>query len=203
VEQTGEYRVAAARERVWAALNDPAVLARCIDGCQSMERVGDDRFDAAVKARVGPVSALFNAELRLEDAVPPIAYTLSAQVKGGAAGFARGNARVELEDAGDTTVLRYSLNANIGGKLAQIGSRLIDAAARKMADDFFNSFGRELGGAERMPREPAVASTASAATAPANPPAATPVEPAREPSSQWKVWLAVFALLAIALLLAL
>jgi len=199
VEQTGEYRVAAARERVWAALNDPAVLARCIEGCQSMERVGDDRFDAAVKAKVGPVSALFNAELRLEDAVPPIAYTLSAQVKGGAAGFARGSARVELEDAGDATLLRYTLNANIGGKLAQIGSRLIDAAARKMADDFFSAFGRELGGAEKMATEPAVAASATVD----EPVPAAMLEPAREPSAQWKIWLAVFALLAIALLLAL
>jgi carbon monoxide dehydrogenase subunit G len=182
---------------VWAALNDPAVLARCIEGCQSLERVADDRFDAAVKAKVGPVSALFNAELRLEDAVPPIAYTLVAQVKGGAAGFARGSARVELGEAGEDTVLRYSLKANIGGKLAQIGSRLIDAAARKMADDFFTAFGRELGGAERITSEPSAASVAESA------PSATPAEPARGPGSQWMIWLAVFALLAIALLVAL
>jgi carbon monoxide dehydrogenase subunit G len=203
VEQTGEYRVAAARERVWAALNDPAVLARCIEGCQSMQRVGDDRFDAAVKARVGPVSALFNAELRLEDAVPPIAYTLNAQVKGGAAGFARGSARVELEDAGETTVLRYTLNANIGGKLAQIGSRLIDAAARKMADDFFSAFGGELGGAERVVAEPAISTPVDVEPTATNAPPRTTLEPAREPGSQWKIWVAVFVLLAIALLLAL
>jgi len=196
VEQTGEYRIAAPREQVWAALNDPAVLARCIDGCQSMERVGDDRFDAAVKAKVGPVSALFNAEIRLEDVQAPIAYTLNAQVKGGAAGFARGSARVELEAAGADTLLRYKVNANVGGKLAQIGSRLIDAAARKMADDFFGAFGRELGGAE------AVSAEASAAAAPAP---GAPVTEVRgyEPSTQWKVWLAVFIVLIIALVLAL
>lgn len=191
MEQTGEYRIAAPREQVWAALNDPAVLARCIEGCQSMERVGDDRFDAAVKAKVGPVSALFNAEIRLEDIEAPTAYTLNAQVKGGAAGFARGSARVELEAAGADTLLRYRINANVGGKLAQVGSRLIDAAARKMADDFFGAFGSELGGAAPVAPEPAT-EAASAAEA-----------RAFEPSAQWKVWLAVFIVLVIALVLAL
>jgi hypothetical protein len=195
VEQTGEYRIAATRERVWAALNDPAVLASCIEGCQSMERVGEDRFDAAVKAKVGPVSALFNAELELQDVQPPSAYTLSAQVKGGAAGFARGSARVELEDAGAETVLRYKVNANVGGKLAQVGSRLIDAAARKMADDFFGAFGAALGGivpAEAPVAEPtAVAGGAVAASS------------RYQPSGQWKIWLAVFVVLLIALVLAL
>jgi hypothetical protein len=191
VEQTGEYRIAAPREQVWTALNDPAVLARCIEGCQSMERVGDDRFDATVKAKVGPVSALFNAEIRLEDVEAPTAYTLNAQVKGGAAGFARGSARVELETAGTDTLLRYRINANVGGKLAQVGSRLIDAAARKMADDFFGAFGRELGGVAPVSAEPAVEGA--------------PATEARafEPSAQWKVWLAVFIVLVIALVLAL
>jgi len=193
VEQTGEYRIAASREQVWAALNDPAVLGRCIEGCQSLQRVGDDRFEAAVKAKVGPVSALFNADLRLEDVEAPVAYTLNAQVKGGAAGFARGSARVELEAAGSETILRYTVNANVGGKLAQVGSRLIDAAARKMAEDFFGAFGRELGGAEvLLPVGPG---------APAAPPATA--APVYEPSAQWKVWLAVFVVLVIALVLAL
>jgi carbon monoxide dehydrogenase subunit G len=186
VEQTGEYRIAAIREQVWAGLNDPAVLARCIDGCQSMERVGDDQFDASVKARVGPVSALFNAELRLEAIEPPHAYTLNAQVKGGAAGFARGSARVELEEAGAETILRYTIKANVGGKLAQVGSRLIDAAARKMADDFFSAFGRELGG-----------------VVPVAPPVAAPAARVYETSAQWKVWLAVFIVLVVALALSL
>ena len=100
MEQTGEYRIAAPREQVWTALNDPAVLARCIDGCQSMEQVGDDLFEASVKAKVGPVSALFNAELRLEDVRPPTGYTLNAQVKGGAAGFARGSASLPAQRRG-------------------------------------------------------------------------------------------------------
>jgi len=194
VEQTGEYRIPAPREQVWAALNDPAVLARCIDGCQSMERIGDDRFEASVKAKVGPVSALFDAELRLEDVRAPSGYTLNAQVKGGAAGFARGSARVELEAAEAETILRYSVQANVGGKLAQIGSRLIDAAARKMAEDFFAAFGRELGVAEVVLAEGPGAPAA---------PAPSPGAPGYEPSAQWKVWLAVFVVLLIALVLAL
>ncbi|MBX3706272.1 MAG: carbon monoxide dehydrogenase subunit G [Pseudomonadales bacterium] len=193
MEQTGEYRIAASRERVWTALNDPVVLGRCIEGCQSLERVADDRFDAAIKARVGPVSALFNAELTLADVDAPSAYTLHAQVKGGAAGFARGQARVELEDAGPETLLRYAVQANVGGKLAQVGSRLIDAAARKLADDFFAAFGRELGG------------VVSAAAAPVPSPAPGAAAPPRvyEPSAQWKIWLAVFIALVVALVLAL
>lgn len=192
MEQTGEFRIAASRERVWHALNDPLVLGRCIDGCQSMERVGEDRFLAAVKAKVGPVSALFNAELALEDVREPEAYTINAQVKGGAAGFARGNARVELQAVGSETLLRYAVNANVGGKLAQVGSRLIDAAARKMADDFFGAFARELG----VPHgggEPAAAAPATASSAPSR----------YEPSAQWKIWVAVFLVLVIALVLAL
>jgi uncharacterized protein len=194
VEQTGEYRIAAPRERVWAALNDAAVLARCIEGCQSMERVGDDLFEAAVKAKVGPVSALFNAELRLEDVRAPAGYTLNAQVKGGAAGFARGTARVELDEAGVDTILRYTVVANVGGKLAQVGSRLIDATARKMAEDFFGAFGRELGLGEVPAGE-----TVTAAEAP------TPTSRTDryEPSTQWKIWVAVFVVLLIALVLAL
>jgi len=186
VEQTGEYRIAASREQVWAALNDPAVLARCIDGCQSMQRIGDDRFEAAVKAKIGPVSALFNAELKLEDVQAPTAYTLHAEVKGGAAGFARGTARVELEESADATILRYRVNANVGGKLAQVGSRLIDAAARKMAGDFFGAFSGELGVVEPTPAEPRPASPASR----------------YEPSGQWKIWLAIFLVLIVALVLA-
>jgi carbon monoxide dehydrogenase subunit G len=196
VEQTGEYRIAAPREQVWAALNDPDVLARCIAGCQSMERVGDDLFQAAVRAKVGPVSALFDAELRLENVQPPSSYTLNARVQGGAAGFARGNARVDLEDAGAETVLRYAVQANVGGKLAQVGSRLIDAAARKMADDFFGAFGCELGIVEEA-ATPGATQAATEAVAPG------PAARAYEPGAQWKVWVAVFVVLVIALILAL
>ena len=141
MQQAGEYRIGATREKVWLALNDPQVLAQCIEGCQSMEKVADDAYVASIKAKVGPVSATFGADLNLSDLDPPSGYTLNASAKGGAAGFGKGSARVALVDDGGATILRYTLNGNVGGKLAQVGSRLIDAAGRKMADDFFRKFG--------------------------------------------------------------
>jgi uncharacterized protein len=160
MQQSGEYRIGAPREAVWRALNDPDVLAACIEGCQSMEKVGDDAFTAAVKAKVGPVSALFNAEVKLADLDPPNGYTLVGAVKGGAAGFGKGTAKVSLSDAeGGATLLRYDVDGSVGGKLAQVGQRLIDGAARKMADDFFAKFGETVapGAAEMLARpEPTV-----------------------------------------------
>lgn len=149
MEQAGEYRIQAGLVEVWAGLNDPEVLARCIDGCLSMEKVSDERFDAKVKAKIGPVSATFQAELALTDVNPPSTYTLNASVKGGAAGFGKGTAVVNLAEddaAPGATLLSYQVKGNVGGKLAQVGSRLIDGAARKMADDFFAAFGEEISG---------------------------------------------------------
>jgi carbon monoxide dehydrogenase subunit G len=183
VEQSGEYRIAAARSNVWEGLNDPDVLARCIDGCLSMQRTSDEQFDAAVKAKIGPVSATFQAQLKLSELQPPASYTLTANAKGGAAGFGKGSARVSLDEDGDATLLRYTVNANVGGKLAQVGSRLIDAAARKMADDFFAAFGREISGEEPVDT--------------------TPVEDQQRTGGQWKIWVVVFAALIVALILAL
>jgi carbon monoxide dehydrogenase subunit G len=187
VEQSGEYRITADRATVWAALNDPQVLARCIDGCQTMTQPEPGRFDAKVKARVGPVSATFDAQLTLEDVVPSEGYTIKANVKGGPAGFARGTARVGLADAGADTVLNYRVDASIGGKLAQVGSRLIDGAARKMADDFFARFRSEVGAPEPLPDDDA------RAAAPAG----------RESGGRWIIWLAAFAALLLAILFAL
>ena len=146
MDQSGEYRIPADRADVWRALNDAGTLKRCIDGCQSMERRPDGGFAAVVKARVGPVRAVFNAALDLADINPPESYTINVAVKGGPAGFARGSAAVTLAPDGEETILRYAASANIGGKLAQIGSRLIDGAARKMADDFFKAFHAEMSG---------------------------------------------------------
>ncbi|MDE0061722.1 MAG: carbon monoxide dehydrogenase subunit G [Gammaproteobacteria bacterium] len=146
MDQSGEYRIPAERADVWRALNDPDTLKRCIDGCQSMERRPDGGFAAVVKARVGPVRAVFNAALDLTDINPPESYTINVAVKGGPAGFARGSAAVTLAPDEEETMLRYAASANIGGKLAQIGSRLIDGAARKMADDFFKAFHAEMSG---------------------------------------------------------
>ena len=146
MEQSGEYRIPASRERVWEALNDPDVLKECIDGCQSLTRVADDRFEGMVRARIGPVSATFRGDVSLVDLNPPQSYGLRVEAKGGAAGFGKGEASVTLEQSPDGTLLRYSARANVGGKLAQIGSRLVDGAVRKMADSFFAAFTARLGG---------------------------------------------------------
>lgn len=187
MEQTGEYRIQAGLQTVWEGLNDPDVLARCIAGCQSMEKLGDDRFQTSVKAKVGPVSATFQALLQLADVNAPSSYTIHADVKGGAAGFGKGTAAVTLlpdEEHPGATLLRYQVKANVGGKLAQVGSRLIDGAARKMADDFFAEFGEVVSG---------VAPEATGAQAPA----------ARyESSGQWIIWLLVFGALVLAMIFA-
>ena len=144
MDQSGKYRIPAERDTVWLALNDAAVLGRCINGCQSIEKRAEDEYAAVVKAKVGPVSATFNATLHLTNISPPTSYTINVAVKGGPAGFAKGTAQVNLTDAADTTLLDYSATANVGGRLAQVGSRLIGGAARKMADDFFKAFVREM-----------------------------------------------------------
>lgn len=204
MEQTGEYRIAADREVVWAALNDPDVLARCIDGCQSMEQTADDRFDARVKAKVGPVRATFDAQLTLQDIVPPESYTIAASVKGGPAGFARGSADVKLTEDDGGTLLQYAVHASVGGKLAQVGSRLIDGAARKMADDFFAAFHRELGGGEDVGGSDIAAGEAGVGAQDPTAPGVAPIEDERgyEASGRWMIWVAAFLALALALLFA-
>jgi hypothetical protein len=137
---SGEYVVSAPRERVWAALNDPEVLRRSIDGCESLDRLSDTSFAAKVVARIGPVKAPLGGKLTLGDLDPPNGYTISGEGGGGGIGMAKGAARVTLVDQGGATRLRYTVAAEVSGKLAQIGSRLIDGAARKMADDFFSRF---------------------------------------------------------------
>lgn len=140
MDMTGEYRIAAPRARVWEALNDPETLKRCIAGCEELEKTSDTEFSARVSTRVGPVSAKFTGKVQLSDVDPPNGYTISGEGQGGVAGFARGGAAVRLAEDGAETVLTYEANATVGGKLAQIGSRLIDSTARKMADDFFGKF---------------------------------------------------------------
>jgi carbon monoxide dehydrogenase subunit G len=148
MEQTGQYRIAAPKERVWEALNDPDVLRRCIDGCEELAKSGDNAYHAVVRARLGPLNAAFTGDVVLKDLDPPNGYALEVSAKGGAAGFANGTARVALAAEGDATMLTYTAEGHVGGKLAQIGQRLIDAAARKTADDFFSAFARELGPAD-------------------------------------------------------
>jgi uncharacterized protein len=140
MEMHGELRIPAPRAEVWEKLNDPETLKNCIPGCETVEKVSDTEFAAKVVARVGPVKASFSGKVTLTDLVPPESYTITGEGSGGVAGFAKGSAKVSLDDAGAETVLRYGVQAQVGGKLAQIGSRLIDATSRKMADDFFNRF---------------------------------------------------------------
>ena len=140
MEMHGELRIPAPRQEVWEKLNDPETLKNCIPGCETVEKVSDTEFTAKVVARVGPVKASFSGKVTLTDLDPPAGYTITGEGTGGVAGFAKGSAKVALDDAGAETVLRYGVQAQVGGKLAQIGSRLIDATARKMADDFFAKF---------------------------------------------------------------
>jgi carbon monoxide dehydrogenase subunit G len=159
MELTSARTVPATPEVTWAALNDPETLKACIPGCESIERVSDSEFNVAMTARVGPVAAKFTGRIVLADRVPPASYRLSFEGQGGAAGFARGEARVVLVPDGGGTRIEYRASAQVGGKLAQIGSRLVDGAAAKVADDFFACFVAKLGGG------PAVAAAAPAAPA--------------------------------------
>lgn len=146
LEFSGEYRIPAPQQRVWDALNDPAVLQACIAGCKQLEKISDTEFNAIVVAKVGPVSATFRGSVVLSDLDEPHSYTLTGSGQGGAAGFAKMRARVALREDGGQTVLAYTASAEIGGKLASVGSRLVQSVAKKNADDFFSAFALQLGG---------------------------------------------------------
>ena len=148
MDMTGEYRIPASREAVWAALNDPEVLKQCIPGCEEIVKHSDTELSAKVVAKVGPVKAKFGGKVTLSDIDPPNGYTISGEGTGGAAGFAKGGAEVTLEADGDETVLKYVAKATVGGKLAQIGSRLIDSTSKKLANEFFGNFAEALGGGD-------------------------------------------------------
>jgi carbon monoxide dehydrogenase subunit G len=143
LELKGSFDLAAPKQQVWDALNDPEVLKGCIPGCEEIDKTSDTSFSAKVTAKVGPVKAKFTGDVSLSDLDPPNAYKISGEGKGGAAGFAKGSANVSLKDneSGGTT-LEYAVTAQVGGKLAQIGSRLIDSTAKKMAREFFETFGK-------------------------------------------------------------
>jgi uncharacterized protein len=144
MEMNGEQLVLLPQQKVWEALNDPEILKACIPGCETIEKVSDTEYKVVMTAAVGPVKARFNGKLRLADLNPPQSYSLAFEGSGGAAGFGKGGAKVALAPEGDNTRLSYTAQATVGGKLAQIGSRLIDGVARKMADDFFNRFNERL-----------------------------------------------------------
>ena len=165
MEMTGEFRIPAPRQRVWEGLNDPEILKQCIPGCQTLERVSDTEFNGRVVASVGPVRATFGGKVTLSDLDPPQSYTISGEGNGGVAGFAKGGAKVNLAEDGTATVLTYAVQAQVGGKLAQVGSRLIDGVARKMANDFFGHFAAVM--APEQPAPAAAISPEQPASAPA------------------------------------
>ena len=146
MEMTGEFRIPAPRQRVWEALNDPEILKQSIPGCQTLERVSDTEFNGKVVASVGPVRATFGGKVSLSDLDPPQSYTINGEGSGGVAGFAKGGATVGLAEKDGGTLLSYNVEAQIGGKLAQLGQRLINGTAKKLADEFFANFAKAVQG---------------------------------------------------------
>ncbi len=144
MEVNGEYRIEVDREVVWTALNDDNILRQAIPGCESLQRISDTDLDARVQLKVGPVVVKLSAKIKLKDLDPPRGYTISGDGKGGPAGFVKGEARVSLEDVGGATLLRYDVDARLGGKLGQLGSRMIDATTKKIAAEFFGKFSELL-----------------------------------------------------------
>lgn len=173
MDLSGERKIQASRETVFAALNDPDILRQAIPGCESLEKTADNAFDAVVTLKIGPVKANFKGAVTLDDLNPPAGYTLAGEGKGGAAGFASGKAEVKLEEEADGTLLKYDVHANLGGKIAQLGSRLVQGTANKLSAEFFSKFAALVEG-----------DTAAAGTGPAGPsPEAAPIQPAAADSA--------------------
>ena len=160
MEMSGEQRIPLVQQRVWEALNDPEILKACIPGCESIDRVSDNEYKVALTAAIGPVKAKFSGKLLLSDINPLNSYSLVFEGSGGAAGFGKGGAQVSLSPEGNGTLLTYKATASVGGKLAQIGSRLIEGVAKKMSDDFFARFNTTVAPAT----EPAPAAVPSPAS---------------------------------------
>jgi len=163
MELQGERLIPASVPATWAALNDPEVLKGCIAGCESIERTGEDAYTAVVAMKIGPVSARFKGNLQMTNVQPPNGYTINFDGQGGVAGFGKGSADVALTPQDAQTLLKYNARATVGGKMAQIGSRLIDAAAAKITEDFFKAFEAHLQAASA----PAGAAATASATSPA------------------------------------
>ena len=168
MEIKGEYRIAAPREKVFAALNDAAILQACIPGCESLEKLSDTEMTAKVRLRIGPVSAAFSGKVTLSDIDPPNGYKISGEGQGGVAGFAKGGAVVALREDGAETILNYDVDAQVGGKIAQVGARLIAGTAKKLADEFFGKFATTISN----PSPAAVAGVPSSSVLPTPPAAA-------------------------------
>ncbi len=148
MEMSGEQLIPASQQQTWDALNDPEMLKQCVPGCESIDPIAENQYQVLMVARVGPVSAKFKGKLTISEMNPPNSYSIAFEGQGGAAGFAKGGANVRLSEEAGQTKLGYDVKANVGGKLAQIGSRLIDAAAKKVADEFFQNFNRKMSAAE-------------------------------------------------------
>ena len=167
MELTGTRVIRAAPDEVWRALNDPEVLRECIPGCESLTRESDTVWKSVVAVRIGPVAARFNGTVELADVMPPSSYTLRFKGQGGAVGFANGEAQVRLEPAeGGQTQLSYASKAQVGGKLAQIGSRLVDGAAASLAEEFFTRFDARFRKGPGAPVEPGAAAETKAGARP-------------------------------------
>ena len=201
----GQKTIPAPIERTWAALNDPEMLRASIAGCESLEQTAEDEYAAAMKVRIGPVNARFKGKLKLSDIVAPSSYRIAFEGQGGAAGFGKGNADVRLEPAeGGATLLSYVAEAQVGGKIAQIGSRLVDAAAAKIAEDFFTAFEARLAADTAAAVDAAEGADASAAGEAQRPPTAShtdaaPAGTGSSPGSGKVLWWVIAAAVIAAL----
>ena len=144
MEMTGQQVVPLPQAQTWESLNDTAVLKECIPGCEALEQIAENQYKLSIKSKIGPVSARFTGIMTLQDVEAPRAYTMVFEGQGGVAGFAKGQAAVSLSEEGEGTLLSYSVKATVGGKIAQLGARLIDGVARKLAEDFFRCFNERV-----------------------------------------------------------
>jgi len=207
MDMTGERRIAAPRQAVWEGLNDTDILKASIPGCESLEKTGDNQMKAVAAVKLGPISARFNGAVTLSDIDAPNSYTITGEGQGGVAGFAKGGAKVFLTDEDDgATMLKYAVHAQVGGKLAQLGARLIDATAKQMAEQFFRKFSGEIEKTivhETVPEVAAVTPPPAAAVSPhVAPPSAVgvfdlvPSEPFGLPIAGW-IGIAVFVVMVV------
>lgn len=205
----GEYRIKASRENVWKMINDPEVLKACLPGCESLQGSPAEGFIARVTTKIGPIKATFEGAVKLSNIEAPASYTISGEGKGGVAGFAKGGADVNLAEDGNETILTYVANAQVGGKLAQLGARLIDSTAKKLADEFFKSLADRISepraiastASDPAPVPPVAPSVASVTAAPSPSPASAAsaaASPAMNPAKLWIIVAAAVAVVVIA-----
>jgi uncharacterized protein len=186
MDMQGSRQLAITQQQAWDALNDPVILKACIPGCDKVEPTGENQYAIGMALKIGPVSAKFNGKIALADIVPPASYTISFEGQGGPAGFGKGSAQVQLQEKDGGTELAYTVQASVGGKVAQLGQRLIDGAAKSMAEDFFKRFEDEMRTLypEAYAAQAVAAEAASASVNPSE-------DPDAEPASRVPVWILV------------